>query len=134
MGLLDFSGPSAQHFCGILYVGDIAKFPYFCLWKPTGPSSRKISVLRRLHPVSRKFSGDWTKFEGDLRRLNPVSRITSGNWTKFEETITTLLMIVSHNLYLILHIFLLISFIICRSRGDVETSSLYLEILLQSFK
>ena len=36
MGLLDFSGPSAQHFCGILYVGDIAKFPYFCLWKPFG--------------------------------------------------------------------------------------------------
>ena len=36
MGLLDFSGPAAQHFCGILYVGDIAKFPYFCLWQPFG--------------------------------------------------------------------------------------------------
>jgi len=23
VGLLDFSGPAAQHFCGILYVGDI---------------------------------------------------------------------------------------------------------------
>jgi len=64
-----------------------------------------ISVLRRLHPVSRKFSGNWTKFEDDLRRLNPVSRITSDNWTKFEETITTLLMIVYYNLYLILHTF-----------------------------
>jgi hypothetical protein len=36
MGLLDFSGPAAQHFCGILYVGDIAKFPCFCLWEPFG--------------------------------------------------------------------------------------------------
>ena len=36
MGLLDFSGPAAQHFCGILYVGDIAKFPCFCLWQPFG--------------------------------------------------------------------------------------------------
>jgi hypothetical protein len=23
-------------FCGILYVGDIAKFPCFCLWQPFG--------------------------------------------------------------------------------------------------
>jgi hypothetical protein len=23
VGLLDFSGPAAQHFCGILYAGDI---------------------------------------------------------------------------------------------------------------
>ncbi len=34
MGLLDLSGPAAQHFCGILCVGDIAKFPCFCLWHP----------------------------------------------------------------------------------------------------
>ena len=27
MGLLYFPGPAAQHFCSILYVGDIAKFP-----------------------------------------------------------------------------------------------------------
>jgi hypothetical protein len=36
VGLLDFPGPAAQHFCGILYVGDIAKFPCFCLWQPFG--------------------------------------------------------------------------------------------------
>eukprot|EP00001_Collodictyon_triciliatum_P170743 30278_5 len=37
-------------------------------------------------------------------------------------------------IYTLSYIYLLISFIICRSRGDVETSSLSLEILLQAFK
>ncbi len=36
VGLLDFSGPVPKHFCGILYVGDIAKFPCFCLCQPFG--------------------------------------------------------------------------------------------------
>jgi hypothetical protein len=36
VGLLDFCGPAVQHFCGILYVGDITKFPCFCLRESFG--------------------------------------------------------------------------------------------------
>ena len=48
----------------------------------TGPSSRKILILRRLHPVrgnsqetgpsSRAISGDYIQFEENLRRLDQV--------------------------------------------------------------
>ena len=50
--------------------------------RATGPSSRKILILRRLHPVrgnsqatglsSRKISGDWIQFEENFRRLDQV--------------------------------------------------------------
>jgi hypothetical protein len=50
--------------------------------RATGPSSRKILILRRLHPVrgnsqatglsSRKISWDWIQFEENFRRLDQV--------------------------------------------------------------
>jgi hypothetical protein len=98
----------------------------------TGPSSRKFSVLRRLHPVrgnpqatgpsSRAISGDCIQFEENLRRLDQVR----GNYeTPTNDSISKL---ISYLTYICSYLSS------CRSRGDVETSSLSLEILLQAFK
>ena len=106
-----FTAPNAQSFF-------FSKHDYTNnLQKSQATASSFEVILRRLDQVreNSQFSGDCIQFEVILRRLDQVrgrsqatassSRKTSGNWTKFEETITTLLMILYYNLYLILHTF-----------------------------